>query len=158
MKKFKNVKIFNGKHDCQFKLTLAENGLTEDKEKLLRWMLCGPEVVRAVAEFCLSCILRKEETSDFRHHEQTPAFQKRFLNHVNSTAEEFSYVGNSFRDFYGDDLVQISTRDIIDDAFVKTVRTIEFIYFNLFQVGVLLFYNNIKIYITDKNKNIKIKM
>ena len=27
MKKFKNIKIYNGKHECQFKLTLAEFGL-----------------------------------------------------------------------------------------------------------------------------------
>ena len=28
MKKFKNIKIFDGKHECQFKLTLAEYGLS----------------------------------------------------------------------------------------------------------------------------------
>ena len=27
IKKFKNIKICNGKHECQFKLTLAEYGL-----------------------------------------------------------------------------------------------------------------------------------
>ena len=42
-------------------------GLTEDEEKLQRWMVCGPEVARAVAEFELSSILRKEETTDYRH-------------------------------------------------------------------------------------------
>ena len=37
-------------------------------------MVCGPEVARAVAEFELLPILRKEETTDYRHHEQTPTF------------------------------------------------------------------------------------
>ena len=67
-------------------------------------MVCGPEVAGAVAEFELLSILRKEETTDHRHHEQTPAFQKQFLNHANSTLEEFSKLGNPFSDLYGDDL------------------------------------------------------
>ena len=32
MKKFKNIKICNGKHECQFKLTLAEYGLKKRQE------------------------------------------------------------------------------------------------------------------------------
>ena len=100
-------------------------GLTEDEEKLHHWMVCGPEVARAVAEFEMSSILRKEEPTDFRHHEKTPAFQKRFFNHVTSTTEEFIKLGNPFSDCCGDDLVQISMRDAMDDAVVKTVRTIE---------------------------------
>ena len=44
-------------------------GLTEDKDKLQRWMVCGPEVARAVAEFESLSVLQKEETTAFRHHE-----------------------------------------------------------------------------------------
>ena len=33
------------------------------------------EVAQAVEEFKLSSLLRKEETTDYRYHEQTPAFQ-----------------------------------------------------------------------------------
>ena len=86
--------------------------LTEDEEKLQHWMVCRPEVARAVAEFELLSILRKEERTDYRYHEPTPAFQKRFLNHVNSTTEEFSKLGNPFSDSYGDNLVQFSTRNV----------------------------------------------
>ena len=100
-------------------------GLTEHEEKLQRWMVCGPEAAQAVAEFKLSSLLRKEETTDYRHHEETPAFQKQFLDLVNSTAEEFSKLGNPFSDLYGDELVQISIREVMDNAVVKTFRTIE---------------------------------
>ena len=94
-------------------------GLTEHEEKLRRWMVCGPEVARAVDEFELSSVLRREETTEYRHHEQTPGFQKRFFNHVNTTTEEFNKLGNPFSDSYGEDLVQISTRDVIDESVVK---------------------------------------
>ena len=100
-------------------------GSTEDQDKLQRWMVCGPEVARAVAGFESSSVLQKEETTAFRHHEQTPAFQKRFSKHVNSMTEEFQKLGNPFMDSYGEELVQISTRDIMDGAVVKTVRNIE---------------------------------
>ena len=99
-------------------------GLTEDQDKLQRWMVCGPEVARAVAEFESSSVLQKEETTAFRHHEQTPAFQKRFSKHFNSITEEYQKLGNPFMETYGEELVQISTRDIMDGAVVKTVRTI----------------------------------
>ena len=100
-------------------------GLTEHEEKLQRWMVCGPEAAQAVAEFKLSSLLRKEETTDYRHHEKTSAFQKQFLNLVNSTTEQFSKLGNPFSDLYGDELVQISIRDIMNNAVVKTFHTIE---------------------------------
>ena len=100
-------------------------GLTEDQDKLQQWMVCGPEVTRAVAEFESSSVLQKEETTAFRHHEQTSAFQKRFSKHVNIMTEEFQKLGSSFMDSYGEELAQISTRDIMDGAVVKTVRTIE---------------------------------
>ena len=64
-------------------------------------MVCGPEVACAVAEFELSSILRKEETTDNCHHEQTASFQKWFLNYVNSTTDKFSKLGNPFSDSYG---------------------------------------------------------
>ena len=80
-------------------------GLTKNEEKLQCWMVCGPKVATAVAEFELPCTLIKEEITDLCHHEQTPAFEKGFLNHVNSTTEEFSKLGNPFSDSYRDDLM-----------------------------------------------------
>ena len=100
-------------------------GLTKDEEKVQHWMVCGPEVAHVVVEFELLSILRKEETTDYRHHEQTPAFQKWFLNYVNSITDKFSKLGNPFSDSYKDDLMQIGSRDVMDDAAVKTFCTIE---------------------------------
>ena len=42
-------------------------GFTKDEENLQRWMVCGPAMAYAVAEFELSSILWKEETTDYRH-------------------------------------------------------------------------------------------
>ena len=53
-------------------------GLTEDENKLLRWMVCGPEAVRVVSKFEAACILKDEKSTEFRHHEQTSGFQQRF--------------------------------------------------------------------------------
>ena len=100
----------HGQHNKDVKGCGGVLGLTKDEEKLQHRMVCGPEMARAVAEFELSSILRKEETTDYRHDEQSPAFQKRFLNYVNSKRDKFSKLGNPFSDSYGDDLVQIRTR------------------------------------------------
>ena len=73
-------------------------------------MACGPEVTCPVGEFELSCTLRKEERTDFCHHEQTPAFRKRFMNHVNSVTEEFRNLRNPLSNSYVNNLVK-QTRD-----------------------------------------------
>ena len=73
-------------------------------------MAGGPEVACSVAEFELSCTLRKEERTDICHHEQTPAFQKRFMNHVNSATEEFRNLRNPLSNSYVNNLVK-QTRD-----------------------------------------------
>ena len=48
-------------------------GLTEEEEKFLRWMKCGPEEARMSQEFEASCLLRKFESDNFRHHEDSPS-------------------------------------------------------------------------------------
>ena len=75
-KPFSNIKLDQRQeqHNNDVKEDAGFLDLTEDVEKLQCWMVGGPEVTHAVAEFELSCTLRKEETTDFRHHEQTPAF------------------------------------------------------------------------------------
>ena len=50
-------------------------GLTEDEDKFRRWMVCGPEISRMVNEFEHVTVLSNEDTQ-FRHHEDTPGFQK----------------------------------------------------------------------------------
>ena len=53
-------------------------GLTENEEKLRRWMVCGPEVAWAISEFEASRVLKKEERTEFHHHEEIFSFQKQF--------------------------------------------------------------------------------
>ena len=86
--------------------------LTEDDDKLRRWTVCGPEIARMVREYEDASVLRNVDSNDFRHHEETPGFQKRFKDHYRSLVEEFEKLGNPFL-CEGDDidLIQLDTRD-----------------------------------------------
>ena len=50
--------------------------LTEDEEKLQRWMVCSPEVTRAVKEFESDSVLNViiDPNYEFQHHEHSEAF------------------------------------------------------------------------------------
>ena len=88
-------------------------------------MVCGPEVARAVSEFEAACVLKKQEKTEFRHHEDTPSFQKRFLRNVDNLKCEFQKLGNPFSDTYGDELLQICSRDVMNATTIETIRNIE---------------------------------
>ena len=49
-------------------------GLTEDEEKLRRWMVSGPEVAHLVKTCEEDRVLKSLKYSEYRHHEQTSAF------------------------------------------------------------------------------------
>ena len=48
-------------------------GLTDNTAALKRWMVAGPEVAPSIKEFELT--FQTPQTSDTRHHEQTPSTQ-----------------------------------------------------------------------------------
>jgi len=101
-------------------------GLTEDDDKLRRWTICGPEIARMVREFEDASVLRNVDSKDFRHHEETPGFQKRFKDHYQSLIEEFEKLGNPFLCEGEDtDLIQLDTRDVMGEDIVETVNEIE---------------------------------
>ena len=100
-------------------------GLTEDEDKLRKWMVCGPEVASIVKEFEENSALRRTERSDFRHHEQTAFFQKRFKDHVDKLCTEFKKMRNPFLASDEDELIQLDTRDAMGPNIVKTVNQIE---------------------------------
>ena len=72
-------------HEQNNKLVKGEGGvigLTESPPRLIRWMVCGPEMSRAVNEFELSQELIRYEQSkwpDIRHPEQIASKQKAFV-------------------------------------------------------------------------------
>ena len=74
-------------------------GLTEDASQLLRWMVSGPEMARAVNEFesfleLIQC--QQNKNSNVKHHEQTKSVQKSFVNHVKSLVDVICKMGNPF--------------------------------------------------------------
>ena len=73
-------------------------GLTENEEKMRCWMVCGPEVAQTNSEFEAAYVLKKEEKTEFCHHEETSSFQKRFVRSVSSLNSEFEKLGNPFSD------------------------------------------------------------
>ena len=79
-------------------------GLTEDEEKLRRWMICTPETARAVYEFkSIISHNRNDHHCDFHHHEDSPSFQRRF--HVNDLiAETLSWLTKVPHNLYKWDL------------------------------------------------------
>ena len=101
-------------------------GLTEDEDMLRRWSICGPEISRMVQEFEHSTVLHKVDSSVFRHHEENPAFQKRFQEDCKSLEIEFEKLGNPFICTENDtSLLQLDTRDVMSDDIVESIRTAE---------------------------------
>ncbi|CAG2205900.1 unnamed protein product [Mytilus edulis] len=102
-------------------------GLTENASQLLRWMVCGPEMARAVNEFELSQELIKHEQSkgpNVRHHEQVESKQKAFVKQVIALTATIEEMGNPFLE-ESEDLLVLDTRDIVDPKVANTVRNIE---------------------------------
>ena len=65
-------------------------GLTEDKDKFLRWQICSLEVARAASQFENSTVLKENEHSEFHHHEDSKSFQEKIAKHVSSLTKEFN--------------------------------------------------------------------
>ena len=106
----------------------SATGLTEDDNTLRKWMVCGPEVARVVMEFEQNSALKNTRKSEYRHHEQTAAFQKGFQNDLENLNTEFMNLGNPFIvDFEDRDLIQLDTRDIMGPEIVKTINEIQII-------------------------------
>ena len=100
-------------------------GLTEDEDKLLRWMVCGPEEARLVREFRKLTLLSNEnEDSYHNHHEDSASFQEMFAKDVQNLEKEFLANGNPFEPGCTE-LLNIVTNDVMDDDVVNSVRTME---------------------------------
>ena len=85
-------------------------------------MVAGPEVVRLTSEFELS-ILKKVKV-DQQQHEQTRSSQLRFAQQVQSLVEVIEEMGNPFLE-ESKDLLQLNTRDIVDQAVVSSICSAE---------------------------------
>ncbi|VDI52492.1 Hypothetical predicted protein [Mytilus galloprovincialis] len=102
-------------------------GLTENASQLLRWLVCDPEMARAVNEFELSQELIKHEQSkgsDVRHHEQVESKQKAFVKQVIAFTDTIEEMGHPVSE-ESEDLLVLDTRDIVDPKVANIVRNIE---------------------------------
>ena len=98
-------------------------GLTYNPSALLRWMIAGPEVARAIEEFRdghQHCG-RREDT---RHHDQTPSVQTSFTKDVRALVSVIEELGNPFEEesMY---LIVLDTKEIAGPAAVETVRNVK---------------------------------
>ena len=102
-------------------------GLTEDEDKLNRWLICTPEIAKVVAEFESQTVLENNEHhQDFHHHEYSKTFQLQFQINVDNLKKEFEQLGNPFHVTDDcSDLIQLGTRDVMSDNVIDTVRTIQ---------------------------------
>ena len=92
-------------------------GLTEDDEKLLRWMVCGPEESRIVREFKQSCLLGNREGDIFRHHDAV-SFHEMFKKDIENLENEFRQAGNPF-ELEISELINLVTNDVTDQTIVS---------------------------------------
>ena len=99
-------------------------GITQDPDALLRWSVTGPELVRFISEFKSSIVGKTEAKNVYKHHEQTFSTQKLFVQQVKSVVEEFQTLGNPFSEG-NDEMIQLHTRDIMDDESVQCLMTIK---------------------------------
>ena len=100
-------------------------GLTEDERKFCCWKICSPEVARLAMEFENGTVLKENEHSEFHHHEDSPSFQEKFKKHVSGLAMELKQLCNSFIVDESVELFQLDTKDVMGEAVVMTVKTIE---------------------------------
>ena len=75
-------------------------GLTEDPAALLRWMVAGPEVARAVTQFEIQYISSPSE-KEHQHYEQTTFIQRAFHEDAKNTVSVIIEMGNTFAEDTG---------------------------------------------------------
>ena len=99
-------------------------GLTESPSALRRWTVGGPEVARMIVEFENAVQNEKVHTTSEKHHDATPAVQRKFLKDVQALTQIMRKSGNPFKDT-SSELVVLNSRDIADASVTETMNTIE---------------------------------
>lgn len=108
-------------HEQANKLIKEEGGavgLTESEQALRRWMVAGPEISRMLNDF-----ENATEMDTARHHEQTAAHQKSFLNGLKSLIGTFQELGNPFCDS-GVQLLSLHSKIIVHKSASNVVNNI----------------------------------
>ena len=96
-------------------------GITEDPSALRRCMVAGPAVSHLVAQFEEASVLR-DMSKQTKHHEQTPTFQRSFLEEDQRLTSTLEEMGNPFQEGTGD-LLSLDTKDIASPCSANRIAT-----------------------------------
>ena len=97
----------------------------QNQKAMLRWMVEGPEIARAMTEFDTNCKMSsKRGSQQERHHEHTLSTQTSFVRDMNALVETIDSYGNLFKEETSDLLV-LDTRDIVDSKISQSIHSME---------------------------------
>jgi len=99
--------------------TAGVTDLMQNPKAMLRWMVAGSEIARAITEFDTNCMSQQG-----RHHEHTLSTQMSFARDMNALVEIIDSYGNPFEEETSDLLV-LDTRDIVDSKISQSIRDME---------------------------------
>lgn len=94
-------------------------GLTENPSSLRRFTVGGPELARLLREF-----EGDDDSEGESHHEQTPFFQKRFIDTCAALKEVFLSYENPFTNTT-DELITLDTREVASPEAVNNLYNLE---------------------------------
>ncbi len=102
--------------------TAGATDLLQNPKALLRWMVAGPEIARAITEFDTN--RKNRQSNQTRHHEHTLSKQTSFARDVKALVETIDNYGNPFKEETSELLV-LDTRDVVDPRISKSIRNME---------------------------------
>jgi len=102
------------------------NGITNNPSVLRRWMVAGPEVARIIMAFKDQSRVNTstDGTETGSPHDARPAVQVEFMKDVRAMKAVIKLLGNPFME-NSEDLMVLDTTDVMDVAIADTVRRIE---------------------------------
>ena len=105
--------------------TAGVTDLMQNPKAMLRWMVAGPEIARAITEFDTNCTMSsKRGSQQGRHHEHTLSTQTSFARDMNALVETIDSYRNPFEEETSDLLV-LDTRDIVDSKISQSIHDME---------------------------------
>ena len=95
-------------------------GITENESSFRRWMVAGPEIAQLLIDYRQK--REKGEKTNDRHHEQTPATQRKFVSDVTNVISIIKGYGNPFLEDSGD-LLTLHTKVVMPEEVVIDMKT-----------------------------------
>ncbi len=99
------------------KIDVGAVGILDNHASLMKWMVGGPEVSRAVSSFSNE---KNGDEEDLLHHEDTDAQEKQFRNNILLFKTVFNELGKPFQK--GDILINVNSRHIMNEDASKSVK------------------------------------